>query len=260
MRFESLFALGVTAALASTAAPSATVGSEPPVELPAADEILVKIDENMIFESRTATLTMTVEGKSRTRVYSMLTHGRGDADSAIEYTEPARDKGTRMLKLGDQLWLYLPSVDRTQRISGHMLRQGMMGSDLSYEDMMSSVQLRDSYEASVRGEGEVDGRPCWELEMIATDESLAYPRRVSFIDKEHFIPLRQELYALSGMLLKTWAMKEIEQFEGGRWFPTVMEVEDHVKKASRTTIEFVDLEFGVDLEEEVFSMRWLERK
>ncbi len=233
---------------------------KPAGELPEADEILARIDRNMVFETRTSTVRMTVEGKRRTRVYSMRTYGRGEADSAIEYTAPARDKGTRMLKLGDQLWLYMPLVDRTQKISGHMLRQGMMGSDLSYEDLLSAKELRDRYEARVLGEAEVAGRACWKLELIATDESVAYPRRLSLIDKELSIPLRQELYALSGMLLKTWTMGEIKDFEGGRRFPTRMEVEDHLKKESRTIIEFIELRFGIDLEEEVFSMRWLERK
>jgi negative regulator of sigma E activity len=126
--------------------------------------------------------------------------------------------------------------------------------------MMSSEELRDRYEARVLGEEELAGRACWKLEMTATDESVAYPRRVSWIDGELFIPLKQELYALSGMLLKTWTMEEIQEFEGGRRFPARMVVEDHLKKESRTIIEFTGLEFGVELEEEVFSMRWLERK
>lgn len=251
MRTHNTFAiLCFISVLATTAA----------AEMPTADEILAKIDSNLVFETRTATVTMTVEGKRRTRVYSMQIFGRGETDSAIEYTEPAREKGTRMLKLGDEMWLYLPLVDRIQKISGHMLRQGMMGSDLSYEDLMSSEELRERYEARVLGEEEADGRPCFKLELTATDESVAYPRRVSWIDEELYVPLKQELYALSGLLLKTWTMGEVREFEGGRRFPTRMEVEDHLKQDSRTILEFGDIEFGVELEEEVFSMRWLERK
>ena len=254
MRLHTLLVLCLTPVLAVAAAAGDTA------DLPAADEILAQIDSNLVFETRTATIKMTVEGKRRTRVYSMRSYGRGETDSAIEYTEPARDQGTRMLRLGEQLWLYMPLVDRTQKISGHMLRQGMMGSDLSYEDMLSSEELRQQYEARVLGEAELDDRACWKLEMTATDESVAYPRRVSWIDQETFIPLRQELYALSGMLLKTWTMGEVRDFEGGRKFPTRMVVEDHLKKESRTLLELSEMEFGVELEEEVFSMRWLERK
>lgn len=228
--------------------------------LPTAEAILSKIDANLVYETRTATMTMTVESGKRTRSYSMVSYGRGESDSAMEYLSPARDKGTRMLKLGDEMWTYLPSIDRTQKISGHMLRQGMMGSDVSYEDMLSASALRERYDAKVTGEDVVDGRPVWKLEMTARDPSLTYPKRVSWIDQELYIPLKQELYALSGMLLKTWTMSEIREYPGGRRFPARMEIADALKKGSRTVIVFTELKFGVDLVEEVFSMRWLERK
>jgi len=241
--------------------PAAAFAQEAPtaaVQL-TAEQILDGIDKNMIFETRTSTVTMTVEGKRRTRTFSMQSFGRGADESAIEYTAPARDKGTRMLKQGDEMWLFMPSVDRTQKISGHMLRQGMMGSDVSYEDMMTSTELRTMYAAKVTGESEVDGRPCWTLEMIATDESVSYPKRISHVDQELFIPLRQELFALSGMLLKTWEMSHSKDFDG-RQFPTRMVIQDELKKESRTIIEFGEMVFGVDVPEEVFSKRWLERR
>ncbi len=229
-------------------------------DLPDAAAILERIDQNMVFETRTATLTMTVVNGGRTRSYSIQSYGRGEHDSAMEYVSPPRDKGTRMLKLGDDMWTYLPSIDRVQKISGHMLRQGMMGSDLSYEDMMTSSAMRQRYSAKVTGQETIDGRPCYKLEMIAKDAAVTYPKRVTWIDTASYIPLKQELYALSGMLLKTWTMSGIKEFPGKRQFPTHMEVKDALKKDSRTVIDFTNMTFGVDLEQEVFSMRWLERK
>jgi len=203
---------------------------------------------------------MTVEGKRRTRTFTIQSYGRGVDESAMLYLAPSRDKGTKMLKKGDELWMYLPSVDRTQKISGHMLRQGMMGSDVSYEDMMQSTEMAEMYTASITGQESVDGRPCWVMELVAKDDSVSYPKRISYVDKETLIPLKQELFALSGMLLKSWTMGAIKEFEGGRKFPTKMVITDEVKKDSRTTIEFPEMTFGIELEEEVFSQRWLERK
>lgn len=235
------------------------VSAQEAEQLPTAEELLAAADRNLVFESRTATVTMTVEGKRRDRTMKMVSYGRGQDDSAMEYTEPAREKGTRMLKIGDELWMYMPSVDRVQKISGHMLRQGMMGSDVSYEDLMASRALQTAYDAQVTGAEQVDGRKCWKLELKARDESVAYPKRVSWIDVETMIPVRQELYALSGMLLKTWTMSDIKEF-GGRKFPTRMEITDVVKQEGKTIMTFDDLQFGVTLPDEVFSMRWLERK
>jgi outer membrane lipoprotein-sorting protein len=258
----SMLALAAVA-LAAHAQQDAGEATAPPAaaaiaRAPTAEQLLDRVDRNLTFDTRRTHAVMTVEGR-RTRSYEMVSYGRGESDGATEYISPPRDKGTRMLKLGDELWLYLPGVDRVQKISGHMLRQGMMGSDLSYEDMMSSNQVRKRYIATVIGEDTVDGRKCWKLEMKARDDSVSYPRRMSWIDQEVYIPLKQELYALSGMRLKTWTMSDVKEFPGGRRFPTKMTIQDDVKKESVTRLEFKEIEFAVPLEKEIFSLRWLER-
>jgi hypothetical protein len=96
--------------------------------------------------------------------------------------------------------------------------------------------------------------------MKAKYESVTYPRRVTWVDQETFIPLKQELFALSGMLLKTWTMSEVKEFGGGRRFPTKMVVTDHVKNEGLTRLEFKEVEFGVPLANEIFALRWLERR
>ena len=122
------------------------------------------------------------------------------------------------------------------------------------------IELRKRYTAVVIGEDTVDGRACWKLEMKANDEAVTYPRRLICIDKETFIPLKQELHARSGMLLKTWTMSDVKAFPNGRHFPSKMTIRDHVKKDSVTHLEFKEIQFGVDYPKEIFSNRWLERR
>lgn len=236
-------------------------GSSWAEDTPTAAEIVAKIDANMTGTSRTSTSTMTVvNARGRERSFQMRSYGRGEEDSAVVYLSPARDKGTKMLKKGDELWVYLPAIERTQKISGHMLRQGMMGSDFSYEDMMESKELLDAYTSTVTGTEEVEGRSCWVLEMVAKTEGVTYPKRMAWIDKEQFIMLKQELFALSGMKLKTWYMRDIQQFDGSRYFPKTMVIEDHLRKGSKTTLTIDELEFDVPLADEIFSSRWLNRR
>jgi outer membrane lipoprotein-sorting protein len=228
--------------------------------LPSADELLGSVDKNLVFSTRTSTIHMTVIQNGRQRDYVMTSMSRGLDQSAIEYQEPARDRGTRMLRMAGDVWTYLPSVERVQKISGEMLRQGLMGSDLSYEDMMGSTSWRDQYTAVVVGVEDLAGRAVYRVELTARNNTVAYPRRVAWVDKETRIPVKQELYALSGMLLKAWDMTDIQTFEGGRRFPTTMIISDKLKQGSVTIIKLADIRFGVALEEEVFSMRWLERR
>lgn len=222
------------------------------------DELLGLLDKNLTFDTREAMLTMTVVRADRTKTYKMHSYSRGQTDSAMEYLEPARDKGTRMLRMGNDLWMYMPSVERTQKISGHMLRQSMMGSDMSYEDMMDAASWKERYTGTVDGEEVLDGRKCWKMTLIAKTPDVTYAKRIVWVDQQSYIPLRQELYAVSGMLLKVWAMSDVQTVEGRQW-PSRMVIEDKVQQGSRTELKFDSVDFSVELQAEVFSTRWLER-
>ena len=97
---------------------------------PTADKILEMVDENMSSENRIFESTMTIHGKRNSRTITSKSYSVGDKQSFTEYLAPAREQGTKMLKLEDKLWIYSPSTDRTIQISGHMLRQSVTGSDL----------------------------------------------------------------------------------------------------------------------------------
>lgn len=222
------------------------------------DEVLAKVDSNLTYDMRESSLTMTVVKSGRTKSYKMHSYGRGQEEMAMEYLEPARDKGTKMLKKTDELWMWLPSVEKTQKISGHMLRQGLMGSDMSYEDLMESSRWRDMYGGTVAGEETIDGHKVWKIDLSAKDSTVSYPRRVIWVDQTNYIPVKQELYALSGMLLKSWTMTDVRLIEG-KEFPMKMVITDKLQAGSTTEITFDSVTFKVALEDEVFSTRWLER-
>src|SRR5436190_20185369 len=90
---------------------------------PTADELLSAMDKEMQFETRSSTTQMLVADGRTTRTYEMRSYGRGVDDAAVEYLAPERDKRARMLKWGEELWLYLASAERGQKIPGQMLRQ-----------------------------------------------------------------------------------------------------------------------------------------
>ena len=103
---------------------------------PSAREIIEKVDKNMSADSRVSTSKMVIHNPRNIRTIESKSWSMGEKKSYTEYLSPPREQGTKMLKLEDQLWIFSPSTDRILQISGHMLRQTVMGSDLSYEDMM----------------------------------------------------------------------------------------------------------------------------
>jgi outer membrane lipoprotein-sorting protein len=219
---------------------------------PSAEEIIGKIDENMSSENRIFESTMTIHGRRNSRTITSKTYTVGDKKSFTEYLSPARERGTKMLKLDDQLWIYSPSTDRTIKISGHMLRQSVMGSDLSYEDMMDDRELTEIYRAELVGNDEMDGRKVWILELTAKVEDVTYAKRKIWIDKERYVPLKEELYAKSGQLLKRSTMKDVIKVDG-RWFPTIVLYKDMLKQSDGTEFKITSIKFNQEIPEYIFT-------
>ncbi len=219
---------------------------------PSADEIIEKTDKNMSSENRVFESTMIIHGKRGSRTITSKSYSVGDKKSFTEYLSPAREQGTKMLKLENQLWIYSPSTDRTIQISGHMLRQSVMGSDLSYEDMMEDRRLTDIYNAKVVGNEEIDSRGTWVLELTAKVEDVAYAKRKVWIDRERYVPLKEELFAKSGQLLKQTTLHDVKKIEG-RWFPTIIIYKDMLKDGEGTEFKITSIKFDQEIPEYIFS-------
>ncbi len=219
---------------------------------PNGDEILKNIDKNMSADTQVLTSKMVIHGRRGSRTVVSKSWTEGENRTFSEYLSPAREKGTKMLKLEDKLWIYSPSTDRIIQISGHMLRQSVMGSDLSYEDMMEDSRLRNKYRASVTEAETVDERECWVMELTATADDVSYPKMKLWVDKERWVPLKEELFAKSGKLLKKLELKDVT-FEDGRWFPKRMIFKDMLKTGSGTEFIIEEIEFNREIPEHVFS-------
>lgn len=216
------------------------------------DEILKKVEKNMSSENRVFESSMTIKVARASRTITSRTYSVGDTESFTEYLSPPREQGTKMLKLQNQLWIYSPSTDRTIQISGHMLRQSVMGSDLSYEDMMDDRKLTDIYSSEVKGNEILDGRNALVLELSAKVTDVAYHSRKMWIDSERFVPLKEELYAKSGQLLKSTLLSDVRQIEG-RWFPFVVVYKDMLRQGSGTEFRITAIKFNQKIPEYIFT-------
>ncbi len=216
------------------------------------EAILRLVDENIGSDNKISTSSMTIHGRRGSRTVRSKSWIQGRARSFTEYLDPPREKGTKMLKLEDQLWTYTPASDRTILISGHMLRQSVMGSDLSYEDMMEDHRLAVLYAATVAGEEEYGGRACWVLDLVSRGEEIAYHRRRIWVDKERYTVLREERFAKGGKLLKTTEVKKVERL-GGRWVPTHIVFKDALKDGQGTEFVIETIEFNASIPDHVFT-------
>ena len=223
------------------------------------DDIIVKMDRNLNAKSRVLRSKMVVHGRRSSRIIESKNWVIGTDKSFTEYLSPAREAGTKMLKLDDKLWTYSPQTDRVIQISGHMLRQSVMGSDMSYNDMMEDRPLQEIYKATIVGNEKIEGRDHWVITMEARIKGLPYPKRKTWVDKEFFLPSREELYAKSGKLLKTSTLSDIKKIQG-RWFPGKFIYKDELKRNSKGTEWIIDdIEFDVNIPSSRFSKALLRK-
>ena len=217
------------------------------------DEIINKIDFNLNSKNRVITSEMVVHGRRATRNIVSKSWIIGTNKAFTQYLSPPREEGSKMLKLDDILLTYSPQTDRIIQISGHMLRQSIMGSDMSYNDVMEDKPLEQLYNATLEKEEDVNGRRCFVLFLESKTEGISYPKRREWVDAEYFLPIKEELYAKSGKLLKSTSMDGIKKV-GERWFPTRFIFKDELKKNSKGTEWIIkDIQFDQDIPEVVFS-------
>lgn len=223
-----------------------------------AESILKKVDANMFSKTRIVESRMVINGSRNTRTISSRSYAEGNNKSFTEYLSPEREKGTKMLKLANMLWIYSPDTDRTIQLSGSLLRQSVMGSDLSYEDMMEQRKLIDMYEVKVIGNDQIDDRKTWVLELNAKVTDVNYVKCKMWIDQERFVPLVQEFYAKSGQLLKKTTLSNVEKV-GNRWFPKKINYKDMLKAGQGTDFIMDNVKLDTDIPDYIFSKASLKK-
>ena len=217
------------------------------------NEIINKIDFNLNSDNRVMTSEMIVHGRRTSRIIVSKSWIVGTDKAFTEYLSPPREQGSKMLKLDDILLTYSPQTDRIIQISGHMLRQSIMGSDMSYNDVMEDKPLDQLYTAILEGEEYINNRKCYVIFLEAKTEGISYPKRRGWVDAEYFLPIKEELYARSGKLLKSTSMDGIKKI-GDRWFPTRFIFKDELKKNSKGTEWIIkDIQFDQEISDIIFS-------
>ena len=222
-----------------------------------AEDILARVDANMSYGSirYSGRMEITVGGETRYKTMDVLAEGTDKA--FVEFTNP-EDRGTRYLKLDKNLWLYFPKEQDTVKISGHLLKEGMMGSDVSYEDALESSDFKARYAAALKGEDTVNGRRCYLMELSARVPTASYDRQMLWIDAERYVRLKAEMYAKSGKLLKVGNTLEVVRL-GERWFPARTELVSKLRNNTRTVFSMEKITMEAALDEKQFSLSALSK-
>lgn len=223
-----------------------------------AQRLLEEVDKNLWASTKYIDGRLIIDNGRRVRTLSMESWMEGVTKSYSYYKAPARERGTKMLKLEKKLWMYTPHTDRKILIAGHLLRQSMMGSDLSYEDMMEDEKISEAYVGTIDGEEEMEGVQTFVMTLKAKKNTKTYQTLKIWVDPANNTVLKEEAYAKSGKLLKVIYFKEYRKIDH-RLFPRKMIFRDMLKENTKTTYMFDKIKFDIDIPSKYFSQRILKR-
>lgn len=224
-----------------------------------AEEIIAKVDDNTVVASSRyrAKMIISVGGTVREKGFTGYSEGKDMA--YMEFTDPARDRGTRFLKIGNEMWMYLPAVEKATKIAGHMLRQSMMGSDFSYDDMAENEKLVDLYDVELAGTDTVGGRECHVLELTAKVAEVNYSKRKMWVDSRMYVTVKAEMYAKTGKLMKEITARDFKRI--GRYnYATSVKMVNKLRRDTYTELVLEEIELDISVPDRVFTKAYLERK
>lgn len=228
-------------------------------QAPTGKEILKQIDKNLVLDKAVSNITMVIHNRNGSRTIKSKNWVDGKDKAFVEYTDPVREKGKKMLKLQNQVWVYFPEpVDRIITISGHLLKQSVMGSDLSYEDITENRKLLDMYEARVIGSEKVNERNCYVVELESKLDGNSYFSRKLWVDKERWLPLKEERYAKSGKALKRSELLEVFSLEN-RWYPKKILYHDLMQDGDGTEYIIESVNLHIEISESQFTKAALKK-
>jgi len=219
------------------------------------EEIVRRLEENQIHETAFSEGRMITTDKYGSITRTFRSWARGEEDALIEFTSRG-EEGQKILRTKDEIYLYFPDAEDVLRIQGSAMRDSVMDSDFSYEDMTGGKSLLDDYSAALEGTETVDNRECYVIRLTAKNRSVPYYSQILWIDSSRFTWLKGHKFSRSDTLLKEMEAREVREIDG-KYIPTRVIMRDKMKKNSSTELILDTLELGVSIDPRTFSLEEL---
>lgn len=224
-----------------------------------AKEILKKSEDKLRgTNSSFSEMKITTVRPKWTREMQLKSWTKGD-DGIILITEPVKEKGIVFLKKGKEVWNWVPSIERTTKMPPSMMMQSWMGTDMTNDDLVRQSSTVDDYTHVLNNDTIIDGRECYQLTMIPDEEALVVWGKIKMcLDKEHFVQIHVVFYDEDEEVVNIMKAFDITNI-GGKMLPKKMELIPQDKEGHKTIIEYVDLQFEIDVDDSFFSVQNMKR-
>ncbi len=200
-----------------------------------------------------AVMTVVTEHWTRELVMDMWSEGRDKFLAKI--LSPKKEQGTASLKIGDEMWNYLPKIDRLIKIPSSLMGDSWMGSHFTNDDLVKEDKVDDLYDLSIASR---DGDRVVITGVPKSDAAVVWGRIDYSVDMEKVVPVEILYYDEDGELVRTFTFDRVEQVSG-RWLPLRMVIRPLDKPEEKTEFVYDSIEFGVRLDNDFFSLRTIRR-
>lgn len=217
------------------------------------DEVLERVEKNMVRTNATYVSTMKIFSEDGERSMQMRMYMKDEKNVLVEVTESSEGGKSRFLKKDDAMWLFIPSAGRSVLIKGHMLKEGFMGSNFSYEDISENRKLRDIYEITLE-----EDSLYYILTMKAKTDDAPYKLKKSYVMKDAFLPKKEEIYSSSNRLLKEFIIEDYKEMNGIN-VPTRILMRDLLQKENYTEMTYDKIDLTTKIPDSYFTKAYLER-
>jgi outer membrane lipoprotein-sorting protein len=222
-------------------------------------EIVVKANDLLHGKSSIAAITMTVIKPDWSRKMSMKFWILEPDYALILITEPAKDKDTVTLKRKNEIWNWIPALQRIIKIPPSMMMQPWMGSDFTNDDLVRESSIVDDYTQTLIGEEKIEDYDCYKIRLLPKPEAgVVWGKVVLWISKKGYLELKTEYYDEDSTLVKYMTGSEVKQM-GGRTIPTYWEMIPVDKPGQKTILDYNSLEFNINIEPSFFSEQNMKR-
>jgi outer membrane lipoprotein-sorting protein len=238
---------------------SAAISSGRPigqVTPPDVDALLTRLDDLYRSKSSIARIEVQVTTPRSTRSMRLKTWTRGEDEALIVIEAPPREEGTATLRVGSNLWNYLPRIARTIRVPSSMMLGSWMGTDFTNDDLVKESSLRKDFDSRVASRS--DTPPGWWIRLDVKAGVVGRWARIDILVSDADLPIEERHFDRKGRLARTMVFDEITVL-GGRKLPAHLTLTPTDTPGQRTEMRYLDVQFDVVLPDGTFSLSRLER-
>lgn len=224
------------------------------------DELIKHIDKLWRGETSRSIMTMTVKTRRYQRSMTMEAWSKGQEHSLVVIKKPIKDKGIATLKVKENIWNYLPKINRVTKVPSSMMSGSWMGSHFTNDDLVKESTFEDEFTSSITFEGKRDGIKIYELTSIPKpDAAVVWGKVVMQIRQKTLSPFRALYYDEEGILVRTMTFDQLKKI-GKRHVPMRMSLQPADKPNESTVIVYNDIEFEIPIKSAFFSLQNLQRR